>query len=68
MVQGTTSTSFDLEELLQFSSIEQIKGSVIPYLNAPAQIIPALQAPSMSLIRLLEHHNKVQGEASAAPA
>jgi len=72
MVQGATVTSYQMEELLQFQSIEQVKGTVIPYLSAPAQIIPALQSPSMQLIQLLQHHSKVLGgagaEGAAAPA
>ncbi len=55
-VEGSPAVSYSIEELLQFTSKEQIQGSIIPYLNSPAQVIPVLQSSSMQLTRLLNHH------------
>jgi len=67
-IEGVPGVVYDFEDVLKYESKEHIQGSVIPYLNAPAQVIPVLQSPNIQLVRLLQHHVDQLEKNGGAPA
>lgn len=65
MVEGSLASSFDLQPFLGIQDKVSVQGAILPYLNAPSNIIPVLSSNNNRLIRVLEHIVK-QKEGSAS--